>query len=61
MKQPAVALSIRIPPALYEQIKKQAGAEQRTINGQIIFLLMQPVPGMGAGDRCGGWTAKELP
>jgi len=37
--KPAIALSIRIPPPLYGQIKQQAEAEQRTINSQIIFLL----------------------
>lgn len=40
---PRKAFALRINPALYDELKKWADAEFRSVNGQIEFLLEQAV------------------
>jgi hypothetical protein len=37
------AFALRISPALYEELRKWADAEFRSVNGQIEFLLRRAV------------------
>ena len=51
------AFPLRINPRLYEELRKWADAEFRSVNGQIEFLLQQAVrrrAGGGDGGRTGG-------
>ncbi len=40
---PRKAFALRISPALYEELRKWADAEFRSVNGQIEFLLQDAV------------------
>jgi hypothetical protein len=49
------SFALRMSPELYEELRKWAAAEFRSVNGQIEFLLRQAVqerwrPSGGAGD-----------
>ena len=40
-------LLLRIPESLWEEIKRRADAELRSVNGQIEFMLQRAVGGSG--------------
>ena len=48
---------LRLPPALFEQVRRWAEQDMRSINGQIEWLLREAVARRGGRDAPGGRSA----